>query len=101
MYWMKKIILVDQDGVLADFRGGFELKWPQYTDEPYTPPTTFYFSRSYPDRLVPLVKKIQRDPGLWVRTSIRVSCLQAKYRRPDSGMSSRVERKVWARMPIV
>jgi len=38
---------------------------------------------------------------LWVRTSIRVSCLQAKYRRPDSGMSSRVERKVWARMPIV
>jgi len=54
MYWMKKIILVDQDGVLADFRGGFELKWPQYTDEPYTPPTTFYFSRSYPDRLVPL-----------------------------------------------
>ena len=31
---------------------------------------------------------------------IRVSCLHAKYRRLGSGVSSRVECEVWARMPI-
>jgi 5'-nucleotidase len=64
------IILVDMDGVLADFDRGFISKWKlKYPDIPYIPVeerTTFYSSRQYPEEHQPKVWKIMQQPGFFI-----------------------------------
>jgi 5'-nucleotidase len=59
-------ILVDMDGVIADFDGEFLKRWRErYPDQYYVPfdqRTTFYIKDSYPEELKPLVAGILLEP---------------------------------------
>lgn len=59
-------ILVDMDGVIADFDGEFLKRWKErYPDKPYVPfeeRTTFYVRDSYPEELKPYVAEILLAP---------------------------------------
>jgi 5'-nucleotidase len=60
-------ILVDMDGVLADFEQGFLDRWrARHPDQPYVPleeRTAFYILDQYPQHLKPLIREIQYEPG--------------------------------------
>jgi len=55
-------ILIDMDGVIADFDGEFLKRWRErYPDKFYVPlekRTTFYVKEQYPDELKPLASEI-------------------------------------------
>lgn len=59
-------ILVDMDGVIADFDGEFLKRWRErYPGQYYVPfdqRTTFYVKDSYPEELKPLVAEIVLEP---------------------------------------
>ena len=60
-------VLVDMDGVLADFEREFLSRWrARHPDKPYVPVdarTSFYILDQYPRALEPLIKEIQYEPG--------------------------------------
>jgi 5'-nucleotidase len=62
-------ILVDMDGVIADFDGGFLKRWRERHPEKFFIPleerTTFYVRDQYPDELKPLVTEILLEPGFF------------------------------------
>lgn len=62
-------ILVDMDGVIADFEGGFLKIWQtQYADKPFIPleqRTSFYVVDQYPDDLKDLVRQIFVAPNFF------------------------------------
>jgi len=62
-------ILIDMDGVVADFDGEFLRRWRErYPDKFYVPweeRTSFYVKEQYPDDLKPLVTEIVREPGFF------------------------------------
>jgi len=62
-------ILVDMDGVIADFDGEFLKRWRErYPGQFYVPfdqRTTFYVRDSYPEELKPLVTEILLEPGFF------------------------------------
>jgi len=62
-------ILVDMDGVLADFDGEFLKRWRErYPDKFYVPleeRTTMYVKEQYPDELKPLVVEIVLEQGFF------------------------------------
>jgi 5'-nucleotidase len=62
-------ILVDMDGVIADFDGEFIKRWRErYPDKPYIPMherTMFYVKDQYPDELKPLVMEILLEPDFF------------------------------------
>ncbi len=64
-----KIILVDQDGVLADFESEFLSRWQQkYPDLPYIPVSKrriFFIQDEYPQELRPLVEGIFHSRGFF------------------------------------
>lgn len=64
-------VLVDMDGVLADFEQGFLNAWrARHPDKPYIPIEArrgFYILDQYPRDLQPLIKAIQYAPG-FIRT---------------------------------
>lgn len=61
------LILLDQDGVLADFEHAFLTEWKlRYPDIPaveYTDRTSFYILENYPEALRPLATAIYTAPG--------------------------------------
>ena len=61
--------LVDLDGVLADFEGGFLEAWRQRRpDAPFIPlehRTTFYISQQYPPAWREAVLEVMRSPGFF------------------------------------
>lgn len=61
------IILIDQDGPLADFEKGFANHWQnQFPDEIFIPPekrTTFYIEDDYPDHFLDKVRGIYSARG--------------------------------------
>ena len=63
------IILVDMDGVLADFEQGFVNIWKvKHPDLPYISPekrTTFYTYKQYPKEQRPLTQEIVRASGFF------------------------------------
>jgi 5'-nucleotidase len=62
-------ILVDMDGVLADFDGGFLERWRQkHPKKPYIPPeerNTFYLIDQYPPEYRQLIREIVLTPGFF------------------------------------
>lgn len=62
-------ILIDMDGVLADFDKEFLQRWrTRYPDKFYIPleeRTTFYVKEQYPDELKPLATAIMRESGFF------------------------------------
>lgn len=62
-------ILIDMDGVLADFEGEFSKRWhEQYPEKTYVPleeRRTFYVKESYPEDLRPLVTGIFAEPSFF------------------------------------
>jgi 5'-nucleotidase len=62
-------ILIDMDGVIADFDGEFLKRWRErYPDKFYIPMeerTAFYVKDQYPEELKPLVVEIIREPGFF------------------------------------
>ena len=62
-------ILVDMDGVIADFDGEFLKRWQErHPDKPYVPfeeRKSFYVRDSYPDILKPLVTEILLEPSFF------------------------------------
>jgi len=62
-------ILIDMDGVIADFDGEFLKRWRErYPDKVYVPlekRTTFYVKDTYPEELHPLVREIILEPGFF------------------------------------
>lgn len=62
-------ILVDMDGVIADFDKEFFQRWRErHPDKLYIPleeRNTFYVKDSYPDELKPLVVEILLEPGFF------------------------------------
>ncbi len=65
----KKIILVDIDGVLADFENGFLQAWkkkfPYYTHVPLEKRETFYLIEGYPAGLEKDLDSIYKAPGFF------------------------------------
>ncbi len=63
-------ILVDMDGVLADFEGGFLKRWREkYPNKPYIPledRRTFYAKDQYPFELHRFMETIRREPGFFL-----------------------------------
>lgn len=61
------IILVDMDGVLADFERGFLDSYRQrHPDKPFVPlgqRTTFQVKDDYSEDIQPLVKEVYTAPG--------------------------------------
>ncbi len=66
----KPIVLVDMDGVIADFEGGFIANWKkQYPDKAFVPlkdRTTFYSYKQYPIKHRPLVWKIMMADNFFI-----------------------------------
>ena len=64
------VILIDQDGPLADFERGFLDRWQvQNTDEFYIPidkRKTFYLREEYPEYLTEKVDLIYCSPGFYI-----------------------------------
>ena len=62
-------VLVDMDGVLADFEGGFLERWRQkHPDKPYVPldqRNTFYIVKQYPAAYRDLIWEIFLTPGFF------------------------------------
>lgn len=62
-------ILIDMDGVIADFDQEFLLRWRErYPDKLYIPleeRKTFYLKDSYPEELKPLVVEILLEPSFF------------------------------------
>lgn len=62
-------ILVDMDGVIADYDGEFLQRWRgRHPDKFYVPleeRTTFYVKDNYPAELQPLVAEILLEPGFF------------------------------------
>ena len=65
----KMRILIDMDGVIADFDGEFLKRWQErHPDKIYVPlteRTTFYVKQQYPDELKSLVSEIVLEPGFF------------------------------------
>lgn len=65
----KKIILVDMDGVLADFEGRFLEDWknkfPHHPHVPLEERETFYLEENYPDGLAKEIESIFSTPGFF------------------------------------
>lgn len=70
----KKIILVDMDGVLADFEGRFLENWrkkfPNHPIIPLAERETFYLEEDYPDGLKKDIESIFRAPGFFQNLKI-------------------------------
>jgi 5'-nucleotidase len=62
-------LLIDMDGVLADFEAGFLEAWrAQHPELPYIPVAErqlFYLSEEYPSELRPLVREVLTAPGFF------------------------------------
>ncbi len=62
-------ILVDMDGVVTDFEGGFLKLWREaYPDKPFVPieqRTTFYLVEQYPTELQDFVRAIYSSPNFF------------------------------------
>ena len=62
-------VLVDMDGVLADFEGGFLEHWKEkHPDKPYVPleqRNTFYIAEQYPKAYRDLIWEIFLTPGFF------------------------------------
>lgn len=62
-----KVILVDQDSVLADFEGEFLRRWrqrhPDYPHVPLEQRRSFYIADDYPEEFRGLVRAIHNSPG--------------------------------------
>lgn len=83
------IILVDMDGVLADFEQGFVNIWKdEHPDLPYIPPeerNTFYTYKQYPDELRPLTREIVRSPGFFASLPPIQGALQGFMELAETG----------------
>jgi len=74
-------ILIDMDGVIADFDGEFLKRWRErYPDKFYVPMeerTAFYVKDQYPEELKPLVTAIVREPGFFRGIMPMEGCMEA------------------------
>lgn len=65
----KKVILVDMDGVLANFELGFLTAWrDRFPHEPFIPladRNTFYLHEQYGEERQRMVRSITREPGFF------------------------------------
>jgi len=65
----RRVVLVDMDGVIADFEGGFLKNWRErHPDKPSIPlehRTTFYIADQYPQEWRELVRQIMLAPGFY------------------------------------
>lgn len=63
------IVLVDMDGVLADYTAGFNRRWQEwYPGLPFIAPDKqrrFYLAEEYPEELRPLAEAIESSPGFY------------------------------------
>ena len=86
----KRIILVDMDGVVADFEGGFVEKWKaKHPDKPFVPledRTTFYSFKQYPLLHRPLVWNIMMAPDFFADLPPIEGSIKAVKRMARSGL---------------
>jgi len=75
------IILVDQDGVLADYEQGMLNRFRElYPDEPFVPleqRTTFYVEGDYPEKLKPGIRTITKEKGFYRNLPPMAGALEA------------------------
>jgi 5'-nucleotidase len=75
------LVLIDQDGPLADFEKGFLDRWQaQYPDEFFVPldqRKTLHLREEYPPRLREKVESIYRAPGFYLGLPPTPGCIDA------------------------
>ncbi|HZW03290.1 MAG TPA: hypothetical protein VFF68_05155 [Anaerolineaceae bacterium] len=75
------IVLVDMDGVLADFEGGFVRVWRDlHPDKPIIPleeRSTFYLTHQYPQAYRPLIREIFSSRNFYLNLEPMPGCQQA------------------------
>ncbi len=78
---MKSILLVDMDGVLADFEQGFLNIWRgKYPDRPYVPleeRNTFYMEEQYPKEFKSEINEIIASKGFFISLQAKKGGLEA------------------------
>ena len=78
---MKEILLLDQDGVLADYDKGFLAKWreihPNKTVIPPEKRRTFYIEEDYPKELGALVREIIVSKGFYRDLPVMEGAIEA------------------------
>ena len=70
----KKVILIDMDGVLANFEAGFLAAWrkkfPHHPHIPLSERKSFYLEEDYPDGLGKDIESIFSAPGFFQNLNI-------------------------------
>jgi 5'-nucleotidase len=88
------LILVDQDGPLADFERAFLDHWQtKYPDEFFIPVDerkTFYIREEYPSHLTKKVDAIYCSPGFYLNLPPTPGCIEAINFLLDSGHDVRI-----------
>lgn len=81
---MKKsrIILIDMDGVIADFRKGFFEQYKERFPEkplpdPISDPAQFYIEDNYPAEFKEAIQEIYRSPGFFIKLPAIEGALEA------------------------
>jgi 5'-nucleotidase len=93
--WTKRtIILVDQDGPLADFERGFHDVWSsRFPDEPPIPVderTTFYVRDQYPAHLRAWVDEVHHAPGFYRELPPTPGAVEAMHTLLELGYDVRI-----------
>lgn len=88
------LILIDQDGPLADFETGFLAIWREkHPDEFYIPVehrTAFYIREEYPENLRQQVDDIYNAPGFYRNLPPTAGCIQALNDMIELGIDVRI-----------
>lgn len=88
------LILIDQDGPLADFEGGFLKNWQKLFPKEFFIPleerTTFYISEQYPPHLTEKVHSIYSSPGFIRNLEPTKGAIQAIKHLLDLGHDVRI-----------
>ncbi|NLG74473.1 MAG: 5'-3'-deoxyribonucleotidase [Chloroflexi bacterium] len=87
-------ILVDMDGVIADFEGSFINLWKQqYPRQAYIPledRKTFYLLHQYPQELQPLAMEIISAPGFYRGLDVIPGAVEALHEMVNLGIDVRI-----------
>lgn len=88
------IVLVDMDGVVADFEAGFLAAWrSRHPLEPYVSVErrhSFYVRDNYPARLRPAIAELQSEPGFFRALPPVAGAVKGVHGLLDAGVDVRI-----------